>query len=327
MSHLLKPKSFEMQSGPGKHLDEKFNSYSLGSQSSRKFVPTLQLPDILAKIQRKLPPEEVDKLIDEVRGRDGNDVKSVLRKRETKSWAFASQSRTEYYAAIQKKDRVPCTGYYTPKFEGIYANCPVPAMKQPKEKPKTRKTSRASEERELEDYMEKAKTTTVFHLQLNRPDPTSMVKGVNEKRFELVSEPQIYSKNKKIVTPNIAKLLERRPMIKGTSSPRYSPKFDCIWKKSLPTIDFSKLTGRIDDSPPPATHLHYDNIRFTQVSPKPPAVTFGSVTSRPETGMLPSHMQKVNNRTSLTVMQEGSLLMSGRQTADVRRSASVGRIF
>ena len=101
MSHLLKPKSFEMQSGPGKHLDEKFNSYSLGSQSSRKFVPTLQLPDILAKIQRKLPPEEVDKLIDEVRGRDGNDVKSVLRKRETKSWAFASQSRTEYYAAIK----------------------------------------------------------------------------------------------------------------------------------------------------------------------------------------------------------------------------------
>lgn len=326
MSQLLKPKGFEMQSGPGKHLDEKFAAYSLGSQSSRKFMPTLQLPDILAKIQRKLPPEEVDKLIAEAHTRESSREKSVQHKRATHSWAFSSQSRTEYYAAMQRKDRVPCTGYYTPKFDGVDPNTPVPALKQPKPTPRTRKTGRASEERELEDYLEKGKPCTVFHRQLDRPGPTAMAKDVNEKRFEPLPEPQNYSKNRRIITPILSKLLARHPLQKPHSSPRYSPKFEAVWKKSVPAISFAKVTGRSPDHPSPATHLHYDNICFAQVSPKPLAPNFGSATARPETGALPSHMMKVHHRMSLTVLQESSLLVSSQRTAEVCRSASVGRI-
>ena len=304
MSVFAKPKGFEMRSGPGKHLDEKFNSHRLQEVASRKFVPSLQLPNILSKLQRKLSPQALDRLIEEAKNREGAGRKTERRERNQASAAFAVQGRNEYYQATARRDRVPSLGYYTPLFTGIYSTPSVHILKPSRSARSVGKTARASEMRELPDTLGQSSHVLAFQRQLPRPDPTTMTKDVSEKRFEAVPEPLISSKCKKVVTPNISKFLERRPISTPRTSPRYSPKFDVVWRKSSPALDFAKVTSRRQDASPPGLQLCYENIRFSQTLQKAPQWNFAKVAARPVTEEFPAHMVNVSSRLGLTVQQE-----------------------
>lgn len=308
MAGLVKPKMFSMQSGPGKHCDEKYNAFQLQNAqlSARKFIPSLQLPDFLSKMQRRLPPEALDQLIEETQRVDSKRTGEVAKQQVSQSWVFNAQSRSDYYRAVDRKDRVPSTGYYTPKYSGVYPNVAVPVI-TPAAPAKLRRIngSRASEAGPIPEYPRRVHTATVFSLQTKRPNPT--LRTVSDQRFEFVNEPLVYSKVKRIVSPDLSKSLRRKTLVQPISSPRYDPKFEAVWKKDLPTIDFGKLTGRSDEATPPATQLSYDNVRFSQTNARPSAVRFNA--SRPETGF-PAHMVGVTSRVGLTVLQESSLVMS-----------------
>ena len=329
MANTLKPKQFEMQSGPGKHCDEKYNSLRIqdSQQASRKFIPTLQLPDFLSKIQKRLPPQVVDQLIEETQNHDKQEANVVKKTLTSTSWVFNSQSRSEYYQSTQRKDRVPSTGYYLPLYSSIYPNLSVPVIKPaPVRKRKQVNGSKPSEEGEIPDYPPRIKTAVAFNLQLKRPDISKMAHSVSDKRFELVPESLISSRMKRVVTPNLSKSLRRTTLIKTQSSPRYSPRFNAVWKKELPTIDFSKVTGRASMKTQPSTHLHYDNVRFSQINPRVTTSNFGSLSYGPENGALPRYMVSVNSRMALTVLQESSLVMSGfpfGNSIDQRKSTSM----
>jgi len=304
MSVFAKPKGFEMRSGPGKHLDEKFNSHRLQEIASRKFVPSLQLPDILSKLQRKLSPQALDQLIEQTKSREGTERKTERRERREKSAAFAVQGRTEYYQATAKRDRVPSLGYYSPLFTGVYSTPSVPVLKPSRSARSVGKTARASELTEVLDTLGQSTHALAFQRQLPRPDPTTMTKNVSEKRFEVVPESLISSKCKKIVTPNISKFLERRPISTPRTNPRYSPNFEVVWRKSSPALDFAKVSGRRQDASPPGLQLCYENIRFSQTLPKAPQWDFARVAARPVAEELPSHMVNLSSRLGLTVQQE-----------------------
>ena len=308
MAGLEKPKMFSMQSGPGKHCDEKYNAFQLQNAqlSARKFVPSLQLPDFLSKMQRRLPPEALDQLIEETQRQDSKRTGEVAKLQVSHSWVFNSQSRSDYYKAVEMKDRVPSTGYYTPKYSGVYPNVAVPVI-TPAAPAKLKRIngSRASEAGPIPEYPRRVHTATVFSLQTKRPNPT--LRTVSDRRFEFLSEPLVYSKVKRVVSPDLSKSLRRKTLVQAISSPRYDPKFDAVWKKDLPTIDFGKLTGRPVEATPPAVQLSYDNMRFSLTNPRPSAVSFKA--SRPETGF-PAHMVGVTSRVGLTVLQESSLVMS-----------------
>lgn len=300
-----------MQSGPGKHCDEKYNAlqqYS-GQTSARKFVPSLQLPDFLSKIQRRLPPETIDELIEEAEREERKVRPAVEKQRVSQTWAFSTLSRQDYYKAVERKDRVPSLGYYVPKYTSIYPSTMTPVIPHPPfTKRKHIDTSRPSEAGPIPEYPRRIPTATVFSLQTKRPDPTKTTHTVSDQRFEVLPEPLVYSKIKRVVSPNLSKSLRRNTLIRPVSSPRYDPKFGAVWKKDLPTIDFGKLTGRSEDAFSPTIHLSYENVRFSQTSPRTSTASFK--TSRPSKE-LPAHMVGVTSRMGLTVLQQSSLVMSG----------------
>lgn len=293
-----------MRSGPGKHLDEKFNSHRLQEVASRKIVPALQLPDILAKLQRKLTPQAIEQLIEETRKNVLTGVKTERKEKRDRSAAFAAQSRAEYYQATAKKDRVPSLGYYSPKFTGIYTTPAVPVLKPSRSAKSVGKTARESEMREMQETIGSGLRGMAFQRQLPRPDPTTMTKDVNEKRFEVVPEPLISSKCKKVVSPNIAGILGRRTTSTPRTTPRYNPNFEAVWRKSAGAVDFGKVCGRREESPPAGIQLYYENVKFSQTTTKAPEWDFARQVPRPVTEELPSHMVNLSSRLGLTVLQE-----------------------
>ena len=329
MASLVKPKMFSMQSGPGKHCDEKYNTFQLQNAqlSARKFIPSLQLPDFLSKMQRRLPPEAIDQLIEEAQRHDSKGTHEVAKQQVSQSWVFNAQSRSDYYKAVERKDRVPSTGYYMPTYSGVYPNVAVPVIiSPPVTKPKRIDGSRASEAGPIPEYPRRVHTATVFSLQTKRPDPTKTTRTVSDKRFEFIAEPLVYSKVKRVVSPDLSKSLRRKTLIQPISSPLYDPKFNGVWKKDQPTFDFGKLTGRSEEAVSPSSQLAYDNVRFSQTNPQPSVISFKA--SRPETGF-PAHMVRVTSRMGLTVMQESSLVMSAfpfhASIGGISKSSSIGR--
>ena len=310
MAKLVKPSQMTMQSQPGRFCDEKYRTLKLQEQqfTAHDYSPAVSLPDFYGKIQRRVQPTVLEQLTSTQNGSESHRSE----KTHKKSWAFSTQSRTDYYKAIGNKDRVPSTGYYKPKYDSVFKSAPVPVIPPaPPRKRTPEKTSRASEE---DERPRPRQTTSMipFQLQLNRPDITKMTPDVNEKRFHSVELTPVYSKVRRVQTVDMSKTLKRPNYVDPKPHPKYDPKYELIKKKVVPDIYFGKFSSRVEQLPPSSIHLSYRNIRFSQITPRSQTSQFSALSARPVSDVFPMHMVSVHNRMALTVLQASSLEMSGR---------------
>ena len=152
-----------------------------------------------------------------------------------------------------------------------------------------------------------------FHKQTPRPDISKMSPGVNENRFNMIKDSSpIYSKTRRVCTPNIAKAIPRHSSLakpRQKDPPSYCPNYDIVWKKLTKTLKFEKDLGRTDFGEVPLD-LVYDNINYKQVTPKVPSPDFKH--TRQDTGPceLPVFMRGLTSWQAMHTLNEKMLRMN-----------------
>ena len=140
-----------------------------------------------------------------------------------------------------------------------------------------------------------------FQQQLSREAHKWWLLPTNDQRFSLISDPQISTKHKKVVSPNMRKALSRKQPCPSTQL-RYEPRYAAIWAK-VPVTDFKATSGRKAQKQSQA--LDY-SVHFDMVNPHTQAAR---LSERPE-ALLPAHMVQGTSRMALTVLQQRSLVMN-----------------
>lgn len=322
MAKLVKPSQMTMQSQPGRFCDEKYRNLKLQEQqfTAQSSSTTANLPEFYSKREKPVRPSVLEQLLSARQP-------PAQPKPQSHSWAFAVQSRADYYKSTGNKDHIPSTGYYMPKYDSVFKSSPTLRIPPVHLHTAPMYTSRPSEEEER-PIRRLALPSVPFELQLKRPDITSLAPDVSDKRFELLPTTTVSSSVRKPKTVDFSKMLRRPNNISAHPHPRYNPKYTLVFKKVVPDIDFGKFTSRPDAHKhvSQSIQLSYRNVKFSQTSPRGRMSEF--LTSRPTSDIFPTHMVKVNNRTSLTVLQESSLKMNGLRSSSVlgpRSSYSVKR--
>ena len=299
-----------MQSQPGRFCDEKYRTLKLQEQqfTAHSTASTVSLPEFYSKVEKPVRPSVLEQLLS---------VKHppAESRPDRRSWAFAAQSRAEYYKSKGGKSHIPNAGYYMPKYDSVFRAAPAPTI-PPVHSHHSSTPSNARPLDEDEKPIRKLILPSVpFDLQLSRPDITSLAPNVSEKRFEQIPFSPVSSRTRKPVTVDFSKMLRRPNYLPARPHPRYNPNYALVSKKVVPDIDFGKLTSRDNLHVPQSIQLTYRHVQFSQTAPR--ARTSQFLTSRPISEVFPAHMVKVHSRTSLTVLQEGSLLMNGMRSASV----------
>jgi len=303
-----------MQSQPGRFCDEKYRNLKLQEQqfTAHSTASTVSLPDFYSKVEKPVRLSVLEQLLSAKKP-------PVESGPDRKSWAFAAQSRTDYYKSTGSKDHNPSAGYYMPQYNSVFKATPAPKIPpMHSHRNYTPTGSRPSEEEDERPVRRLMLPSVPFDLQLSRPDIVTLAPNVSEKRFEQIPFSPVSSRVRKPVTVDFSKMLRRPNYAPARPHPRYNPNYDFVSKKVVPDIDFGKLTSRGDPHLARSTQLAYRNVKFSQTASR--ARTSQFLTSRPVSDVFPTHMVKVHSRTSLTVLQEGSLLMNGLRSASVAGS-------
>ena len=196
----------------------------------------------------------------------GNPLDSKAQKSESKPdpQPFAKMMSRELLSKLDKNDRR--FGMYNPKYNLIYKRSPLyeDEKEQEKKKADNEKKSKSPTRKKKAISMHlpppspdtsftmeppKIKGPTPLKLQLGRDRVLNYSQDVNEKRFELISLPEIYSGTHKVPAVKIGNILgrskanfKRDDCAKGLE---YKPNYHLVWPKSSIKIpDFGKGLAR-----------------------------------------------------------------------------------
>lgn len=152
-----------------------------------------------------------------------------------------------------------------------------------------------------------------FHKQTPRPDIVRMSPGVNENRFNMIKDNSpIYSKTRRVCTPNISKATARHASIskpREKDPPEYCPNYDSVWKKLTKTLHFEKDLGR-KALAEPVLDLVYDKVSYKQVTPKVPSPDFKHTREDPGPKELPVFMRGLTSWQAMHTLNEKMLRMN-----------------
>lgn len=198
----------------------------------------------------------------------GNPLDSKAQKSESKTEShpqpFAKMMSRELLGKLDKNDRR--FGMYNPKYNLIYKKSPLyeDEKDQEKKKAENEKKSKSPTRKKKAISMHlpppspdtsftmeppKIKGPTPLKLQLGRDRVLNYSQDVNEKRFELISLPEIYSGTHKVPAVKIGNILgrskanfHRDDCAKGLE---YKPNYHLVWPKSSIKIpNFGKSLAR-----------------------------------------------------------------------------------
>ncbi|OMJ81843.1 hypothetical protein SteCoe_17606 [Stentor coeruleus] len=166
------------------------------------------------------------------------EVSEVKEKILKNTVSFTSQSREEFYKSTDKKIYSPPIGHYNCKYSLVFkaVNAPKFKMRPPTKSRRKKLRSKSAMGISLEKPKQRPKSPlTPFDKQMPRPPITSLTKDVNEKRFACFNNmPAIYTKYKRVSTPNMSKSTERGPLFQGVEqSPEHRPRIDWAFKKKF----------------------------------------------------------------------------------------------
>ena len=212
-----------------------------------------------------------------------NDESSNLAKALSKNQPFSMMMSREMLQKIEKNDRR--FGMYNPRYNQIFKKSPLYETETFEEKVKDEKPKSISpnlrkrktvschiDDRipsENEPKPQKIVGPVPLQYQLGREKYNRYFRDVNEKRFETLLLPEIYSKSYKIPGVSLKGLgrsrnnFHRDDCAKGLE---YKPKYSLIWpKSSLKVPDFSKLLARkgLDNSFVQTSWLSNEETSFT----------------------------------------------------------------
>lgn len=155
-------------------------------------------------------------------------------------------------------------------------------------------------------------------LEKQQPRPQPRTASAHQNRFVLINDqPEIFSKVRKVVSPDFQKSLGRVDKKKPSESRdlTYYPRYNTVWRNSNYSRNFNGFCARKPLIKPKGFDLSY-SVKYSAVEPSEKASLFSKSPPKPINKQLPCFMEKHHQRFSLNEYTNKSFEMSNHQHHD-----------